>query len=199
MKIGIMVFDNSSAHCKDRRDFVVSAQSNDCGRAINEITKTSLCLPRFFCNLSDLGGELLRFLLILTVLLLTVFSAKILSAEQEGAGKSPDKSQVLTPKLEKEEFIQKTKKLHIPFIANKGQTDAKVAFYANTFGGAVFVTKDGDIVYSLPSGRDVPGGASQEAGRGWRQGFGGELHSPDHALASLTHSPKGDVLCRVLE
>jgi hypothetical protein len=39
----------------------------------------------------------------------------------------------------------------MPFIANKGQTDEKVAFYAKTFGGAVFVTKDGEIVYSLPS------------------------------------------------
>ena len=119
------------------------------------------------------------------------------------------------PQVDKAAFAQKTQKLQMPFIANEGQTDAKVAFYANTFGGTVFVTKEGDIVYSLPSGRDVPGGASQEAGRGGRQGFGGELHSPDHApcrdteprvpmsplqyLASLTHSPKGDVLCRVLE
>ena len=38
----------------------------------------------------------------------------------------------------------------MPFIANEGQTDEKVAFYANTFGGTVFVTKDGNIVYSLP-------------------------------------------------
>src|SRR3990167_2170375 len=110
-----------------------------------------------------------------------------------------EESAIQDTKLDKAEFAQKTRKLQMPFIANEGQTDAKVAFYANTFGGAVFVTKDGDIVYSLPSGRDVPAGASQEAGRGGRQGFGGELHSPDHALASLTHSPKGDVLCRVLE
>src|SRR3990167_8284205 len=119
------------------------------------------------------------------------------------------------PQVDKAAFAQKTQKLQMPFIANEGQTDAKVAFYANTFGGTVFVTKEGDIVYSLPSGRDVPGGASQEAGRGGREGVGGELHLPDHApcrdteprvpmsplqyLASLTHSPKGDVLCRVLE
>jgi hypothetical protein len=41
-------------------------------------------------------------------------------------------------------------KLEIPFIANKGQTNEQVEFYANTFGGCVFVTKDGEIVYSLP-------------------------------------------------
>ncbi|MCR4319353.1 MAG: hypothetical protein NUV74_03335, partial [Candidatus Brocadiaceae bacterium] len=54
------------------------------------------------------------------------------------------------PKFEKAEVVRRIKKLQMPFIANEGQTDAKVAFYANTFGGTVFVTKDGDIVYSLP-------------------------------------------------
>ena len=54
----------------------------------------------------------------------------------------------------------------MPFIANNGQVDGQVQFYAKTFGGTVFVTKDGEIVYSLPSGRDVPAGASQESGRG---------------------------------
>lgn len=42
---------------------------------------------------------------------------------------------------------QKTKKLQIPFITNEGQTYEKVKFYANTFGGTVFVTKEGEIVY----------------------------------------------------
>ncbi|MCR4322455.1 MAG: hypothetical protein NUV74_19260 [Candidatus Brocadiaceae bacterium] len=54
------------------------------------------------------------------------------------------------PKFEKAEVVRRTKRLQMPFIANEGQTDEKVAFYANTFGGTVFVTKDGDIVYSLP-------------------------------------------------
>lgn len=49
----------------------------------------------------------------------------------------------------KTEVIQKTQKLQIPFIANEGQMDERVVFYANTFGGTVFVTKDGEIVYSL--------------------------------------------------
>ena len=38
----------------------------------------------------------------------------------------------------------------MPFIANKGQVDEQVEFYAKTFGGTVFVTKDGEIVYALP-------------------------------------------------
>ena len=59
------------------------------------------------------------------------------------------------PKFEKADVLQKTKKLQIPFIANEGQTDEKVAFYANTFGVSVFVTKDGEIVYALPKSGDV--------------------------------------------
>ena len=66
----------------------------------------------------------------------------------------------------KPEVEHKMKKLHVPFIANKGQVDEQVKYYAKTFAGSVFVTKDGEIVYSLPSGRDVPAGASQESGKG---------------------------------
>jgi len=56
------------------------------------------------------------------------------------------------PKLEldKASFAQKTRKLQMPFIANNGQVDEQVEFYAKTFGGTVFVTKDGEIVYALP-------------------------------------------------
>ncbi len=35
------------------------------------------------------------------------------------------------------------------------QVDEKVRFYANTFGGTVFVTNDGEIVYSLPKTRMI--------------------------------------------
>src|SRR3989339_820977 len=52
--------------------------------------------------------------------------------------------------LEEEEFTQKTRKLQMPFIANNGQVDEQVEFYAKTFGGTVFVTRDGEIVYALP-------------------------------------------------
>ena len=40
----------------------------------------------------------------------------------------------------------------MPFIANNGQVNEQVRFYAKTFGGTVFVTKEGEIVYSLPDG-----------------------------------------------
>ena len=55
----------------------------------------------------------------------------------------------VTSKPSKAEVVQKVQKLQIPFIANEGQTDEEVGFYANTFGGTVFVTKDGEIVYSF--------------------------------------------------
>jgi hypothetical protein len=43
--------------------------------------------------------------------------------------------------------------VHIPFIANAGQADPAVAYYAQTFAGTVFVTRNGRVVYSLPGGK----------------------------------------------
>ena len=37
----------------------------------------------------------------------------------------------------------------VPFVANDGQLDSAVRFYARTFGGTVFATETGDVVYSL--------------------------------------------------
>src|SRR3990172_9769983 len=58
------------------------------------------------------------------------------------------------PQPDKAAFAQKTQKLQMPFIANNGQVDEQVEFYAKTFGGTVFVTKDGEIVYALPKSGD---------------------------------------------
>ena len=67
-------------------------------------------------------------------------------------------SQDTTGKPAKEEIIQKTRTLRMPFIANNGQVDERVSFYARTFGGTAFVTKDGEIVYALPKSGDVEDG-----------------------------------------
>ena len=41
--------------------------------------------------------------------------------------------------------------MQLPFIANEGQiADPSVVFYANTFGGTVYITRDGQLVYFLP-------------------------------------------------
>src|SRR6185369_10051723 len=48
--------------------------------------------------------------------------------------------------------------LRPPFIANWGQVDAQVAYYAPGHDGTVFVTRRGQLVYSLPS---------RTSGSGW--------------------------------
>jgi len=44
--------------------------------------------------------------------------------------------------------------VRIPFVSNSGQVDPEVAYYAATFAGTVYVTKKGEIVYSLPAPKD---------------------------------------------
>jgi len=51
--------------------------------------------------------------------------------------------------LDKSEVSTRIQKLSIPFILNQGQVDKRVKFYANTFGGTVFVTEKGEMIYSL--------------------------------------------------
>ncbi|MBW1674245.1 MAG: hypothetical protein JRJ45_11500, partial [Deltaproteobacteria bacterium] len=48
------------------------------------------------------------------------------------------------------QILTKISALQVPFMANKGQLDEDVSFYARTFGGTLYVTKKGEIVYSLP-------------------------------------------------
>ncbi len=48
-------------------------------------------------------------------------------------------------------ILEKAFKIQMPFIANQGQiADENVRFYAKTFGGTVFVTDQGEMVYSFP-------------------------------------------------
>ncbi|MBE7546859.1 MAG: hypothetical protein HS127_06920 [Planctomycetia bacterium] len=104
------------------------------------------------------------------ILFLIVFSIPSLIASHENSNKQSFKSSIPQstiqnlsststgdPKLDSAAFAQKTKKLQIPFIANNGQVDEQVKFYANTFGGTVFVTKDGEIVYALPNNSSESG------------------------------------------
>ncbi|UCE18935.1 MAG: SBBP repeat-containing protein [Gemmatimonadota bacterium] len=44
--------------------------------------------------------------------------------------------------------------VHVPFIPNDGHFDEQVAYSARTFGGTVFITHDGDIVYSLQNANE---------------------------------------------
>jgi hypothetical protein len=44
--------------------------------------------------------------------------------------------------------------LQIPFIKNEGQAHTDVGFYTRSRGGTVFVTKKGELVFSLPQASD---------------------------------------------
>ncbi|HYK41926.1 MAG TPA: hypothetical protein VE007_06000 [Thermoanaerobaculia bacterium] len=72
-----------------------------------------------------------------------------------------------TPATNEKRVREGLSHLHVPFIANAGQTDSAVAFYAPTFAGTVFVTRDGRIVYSLP-GKDAWAPASRRPTSGRR-------------------------------
>ncbi len=45
---------------------------------------------------------------------------------------------------------QKRASMSIPFVPNGGQWDSRAAFAAQTFAGTLFVTTEGQLVYSLP-------------------------------------------------
>jgi len=47
-------------------------------------------------------------------------------------------------------IMKKAFGIRLPFIANEGQINEDTSFYARTFGGTVFITRKGEIVYSLP-------------------------------------------------
>ena len=50
----------------------------------------------------------------------------------------------------KQKIMEKVFKIQIPFIVNQGQIyDQNVRFYAKTFGGTLYVTKSGELIYSL--------------------------------------------------
>ena len=50
-----------------------------------------------------------------------------------------------------DKILTKIALLRIPFVENQGQiSEEGVRYYAKTFGGTVFITKDGELIYSLP-------------------------------------------------
>jgi len=54
----------------------------------------------------------------------------------------------------RKEIDKKLNTLSVPFIKNEGQTDREVKYYAKTFGGTLFVTEQGKLVYSLPKHKE---------------------------------------------
>ncbi len=70
-------------------------------------------------------------------------------ASTYNSGSKPNKKADLLDK-QKAELLRKFKALEMPFIENRGQTDERVAYYAKTLGGTLFITKEGELVYSFP-------------------------------------------------
>jgi len=54
--------------------------------------------------------------------------------------------------INKTQVMNKAYRIQIPFIENKGQVGSdEVSFYAKTYGGTLFVGKDGTLTYSFAS------------------------------------------------
>lgn len=71
-------------------------------------------------------------------------------AHQAAAGRSPiagDASKARLP----------LQTVRIPFIENKGQSDPAVSHYVPTLSGTIFVTREGELVISLPGGELASG------------------------------------------
>src|SRR5262245_10504964 len=59
-------------------------------------------------------------------------------------------------------------RLAMPFVENAGQSDPRVAYFAPTFSGGVFVTVQGEVVYALPApGHRADAAHLREPGSGW--------------------------------
>src|SRR5215470_9506063 len=65
------------------------------------------------------------------------------------------------------EVAERLGRLAVPFVENAGQSDPRVAYYAPTFSGTVFVTGQGEVVYALPAPGHRAQAAGQERASGW--------------------------------
>ncbi|MBN1827476.1 MAG: hypothetical protein JW958_14570 [Candidatus Eisenbacteria bacterium] len=68
------------------------------------------------------------------------------------AGAAPDGADRIAPQ-DRESIGARLAELDVPFIENRGETDPRALYYTHTFGGDIFVTEGGDIVYAIPKGK----------------------------------------------
>ncbi len=59
-------------------------------------------------------------------------------------------AQVSVSEEKKAEVSKALNDLSVPFVENRGQYDEKVSYVAKIFGGMLFVTKTGELIYDLP-------------------------------------------------
>src|SRR3972149_5401635 len=98
-------------------------------------------------------------------------------------------------KRHKEEFVLKTQRLQIPFMANEHQMNERVAFFTNTFGGSVFVTRDGELVYSLPGTHEKIKARDIMVGNGGfgREGMNHDISPPARHEQDILRTKQGMV------
>src|SRR5215468_9321070 len=66
------------------------------------------------------------------------------------------------------EVTKRLDHLAVPFVENAGQSDPRVAYYAPTFSGTVFVTGEGELVYAVPAREDRAQAAGpRDSASGW--------------------------------
>ncbi len=117
-------------------------------------------------------------------LMLAVFLATTLHTWQNNRDTSPSAG-----------VVQKALSIQIPFIENDGQVDRRVAFYANTFGGCVFVTKTGEIVYQSYAPYALEGDTHTSRGMALKEWFvGGKFQEVkgEGVSAIKAHSFRGN-------
>ncbi len=71
----------------------------------------------------------------------------------------------------------KANRIQLPFIANEGQTDDKVKYYARTFNGSFFVTQNGELVYSIEK-RSKSGSSEKSEHSIIKETFTGDVKAP---------------------
>ena len=93
--------------------------------------------------------KLSLFVICLTILALASNALAGTVISERSYNDTKDNSIILEEEKKKE--VRKTlKHLKLPFIENRGQYDDRVSYTAKTFGGTLFVTKSGELVYNLP-------------------------------------------------
>src|SRR5262249_16022306 len=87
------------------------------------------------------------------------------------------------------EVARQVDRLAVPFVANAGQSDPRVAYSASTFSGTVFVTKEGELVYALPAPGPRDAAGLREPASGWTltERFVDGHSTPVGAHSAATH------------
>ncbi len=93
-----------------------------------------------------------------------------------------------------QEIGAKLKKLKVPFIANNGQIAEEVAYYAQTAGGTMFVTKKGEVVYSLPrvEKRDGTGKERKQSSKRKREDIAGGVALKEELVGARIKGIEGE-------